>query len=114
VHFYDDLVLYRLLSPLGVGPTLANFVESELKQLIEHDDRHNGELVPTLDAYLRSNGNKNLTARALQLQRRSVYYRLDRIEQLISGSLDDPEVRVRLYVALRAREILLADGGVRT
>jgi purine catabolism regulator len=114
VHFYDDLVLYRLLSPLGVGPTLANFVESELKQLIEHDDRHNGELVPTLDAYLRSNGNKNLTARALQLQRRSVYYRLDRIEGLISGSLDDPELRVRLYVALRAREILLADGGARS
>ncbi len=114
VHFYDDLVLYRLLSPLGTGPTLANFVESELKQLIEHDDRQNGELVRTLDAYLRSNGNKNLTARALQLQRRSVYYRLERIEQLIGGSLDDPEQRVLLYVALRAREILRADGGVRT
>ncbi len=114
VHFYDDLVLYRLLSPLGVGPTLANFVESELKQLIEYDDQHNGELVPTLDAYLRSNGNKNLTARALQLQRRSVYYRLDRIEQLIGGSLDDPELRVRLYIALRAREILLTHGGART
>ena len=114
VHFYDDLVLYRLLSPLGIGPTLANFVESELEQLIEHDDRQNGELVRTLDAYLRSNGNKNLTARALQLQRRSVYYRLDRIEQLIGGSLDDPELRVRLYIALRAREILLAEGSVRT
>jgi PucR family transcriptional regulator, purine catabolism regulatory protein len=112
IHFYDDLVLYRLLSPLGTGPTLANFVESELKQLIEHDDRQNGELVQTLDAYLRSNGNKNLTARALQLQRRSVYYRLDRIEQLLGSSLDDPELRVRLYVALRAREMLLAEGGV--
>ncbi len=112
IHFYDDLVLYRLLSPLGTGPTLANFVESELKQLIEHDDRQNGELVGTLDAYLRSNGNKNLTARALQLQRRSVYYRLERIEQLLGSSLDDPELRVRLYVALRAREMLLAEGGV--
>jgi purine catabolism regulator len=100
--------------PLGTGPTLANFVESELKQLIEHDDRHNGELVRTLDAYLHSNGNKNLTARALQLQRRSVYYRLGRIEQLIGGSLDDPELRVRLYVALRAREMLPAEGSVRT
>lgn len=114
IHFYDDLVLYRLLSPLGVGPTLANFVESELNQLIEHDDRQNGELLPTLDAYLRSNGNKNLTARALHLQRRSVYYRLERIEQLIGGSLDDPELRVRLYVALRGREILLADRSVRS
>jgi purine catabolism regulator len=109
VHFYDGLVLYRLLSPLGTGPTLANFVEDELKALIEHDERHNGELLQTLDAYLRSNGNKIVTARSLQLQRRSVYYRLERIEELLGGSVDDPELRVRLYVALRGREMLMAD-----
>jgi purine catabolism regulator len=106
VHFYDDLALFRLLSPLGTGPTLANFVEGELKPLIEHDERQNSELVETLDAYLRCNGNKIATARMLQLQRRSVYYRLERIEQLLAMSLDDPELRVRLYLALRAREML--------
>src|SRR6202020_845508 len=37
VHFYDDLALFRLLSPLGSGPTLANFAEGELSPLIEHD-----------------------------------------------------------------------------
>jgi purine catabolism regulator len=109
VHFYDGLVLYRLLSPLGTGPTLANFVEDELKPLIEHDEAHNGELLLTLDAYLRSNGNKIVTAGALQLQRRSVYYRLERIEELLGGSVDDPEMRVRLYLALRGREMLMAD-----
>ena len=109
IHFYDDLVLYRLLSPLGTGPTLANFVEGELKPLIEYDERHNGELLQTLNEYLRSNGNKILTARALQLQRRSVYYRLERIEELLGTSVDDPELRVRLYIALRAREMLMAE-----
>lgn len=109
VHFYDDLVLYRLLSPLQSGPTLANFVEDELKPLIEHDERQNSELLRTLDAYLRANGNKIATARMLQLQRRSVYYRLERIEQLLGSSVDDPELRVRLYVALRAREMLVVE-----
>jgi purine catabolism regulator len=108
VHLYDDLVLYRLLSPLGSGPTLANFVEDELKPLIEHDERQNSELLQTLDAYLRANGNKIATAKTLQLQRRSVYYRLERIEQLLGSSVDDPELRVRLYVALRGREMLAA------
>jgi purine catabolism regulator len=109
IHLYDDLVLYRLLSPLGTGPTLANFVEGELRPLIEYDERHNGELLRTLNEYLRSNGNKILTARALQLQRRSVYYRLERIEELLGTSVDDPELRVRLYVALRAREMLMTE-----
>jgi PucR family transcriptional regulator, purine catabolism regulatory protein len=106
VHFYDDLVLYRLLSPLSAGPTLANFVGGELGPLIEHDDRHRSELLRTLDAYLQANGNKIVTAQKLHLQRRSVYYRLERIEQLLGRSLDDPEQRVRLYVALRAHEML--------
>jgi purine catabolism regulator len=47
-----------------------------------------------------------VTAQKLHLQRRSVYYRLERIEQLLGRSLDDPEQRVRLYVALRAHEML--------
>jgi purine catabolism regulator len=111
VHFYGDLALFRLLSPLGSGPTLANFAEEELSPLIEHDARQNSELLKTLDAFLRAHGNKIATARLLQLGRRSVYYRLDRIEELLGTSLDDPELRVRLYIALRAREMLQADGG---
>ena len=90
---------------------MANFAEEELSPLIEHDARQNSELLKTLDAFLRAHGNKIATARLLQLGRRSVYYRLDRIEELLGTSLDDPELRVRLYIALRAREMLQADGG---
>lgn len=41
----------------------------------------------------------------LHLRRRSVYYRLDRIEQIIGYSLDLPDRRARLY-ALRGRDLL--------
>jgi purine catabolism regulator len=108
VHLYDDLVLYRLLSPLSTGPGLANFVEGELGPLLSHEGQQRAELLHTLNAYLQANGNKIATAQALHLQRRSVYYRLERIEELLGRSLDDPEQRVRLYVALRAHEILEA------
>jgi purine catabolism regulator len=107
VHHYNDLVLHRLLTPLAkTGPQLANFVESELGDLIAYDDEHNSELLNTLDAFLQSNGNKAATAEALFLQRRSVYYRLTRIEDLLGRSIDPADHRVRLYLALRAREVL--------
>jgi purine catabolism regulator len=105
-HFYDALVLYRLLSPLAAGPGLANFVEAELGPLLSYENQHPAELLRTLDAYLKANGNKITTAKMLHLQRRSVYYRLERIEQLLGRSLNDPEQRVRLYIALRAHDIL--------
>jgi purine catabolism regulator len=107
VHHYDDLVLHRLLTPLArTGPQLANFIESELGELIAYDEEHNSELLITLDAFLQSNGNKASTATALFLQRRSVYYRLTRIEELLGRSLEPADHRARLYLALRAREVL--------
>jgi purine catabolism regulator len=107
VHHYDDLILHRLLTPLATtGPQLANFVESELGDLLAYDEEHSSNLLGTLDAFLQSNGNKAATADALFLQRRSVYYRLTRIEELLGRSLEPADHRVRLYVALRAREVL--------
>jgi PucR family transcriptional regulator, purine catabolism regulatory protein len=107
IHRYDELVLHRLLLPLlQAGPELANFVESELGELIRYDEEHHSELLRTLDAYLQTNGSKAATAETLFLQRRSVYYRLTRIEQLLRRSIDTPDQRMRLYLALRAREVL--------
>ena len=107
VHHYDDLVLHRLLTPLvTAGPALTNFVESEIGDLIAYDEEHQSGLIATLDAFLQTNGNKAATADALYLQRRSVYYRLERIEELLGRSIEPADHRVRLYLALRAREVL--------
>lgn len=106
VQLYDELVLHRLLSPLINGPELATFVEGELGDLTAYDEQHNSELVRTLDAFLQCNGNKNATAETLFLSRRSVYYRIERIEEILGCSLDATERRGRLYLALRARELL--------
>jgi purine catabolism regulator len=111
IHRYDELVLHRLLLPLlQAGPELANFVESELGDLIRYDQEHRSELLRTLDAYLQTNGSKAATAEMLFLQRRSVYYRLARIEQLLGRSIDTPDQRMRMYLALRAREVLETRG----
>ncbi len=106
VQRYDDLALHRLLAPLVNGPELANFVEGELGDLIAHDAEHHADLMRTLDAYLQANGSKIATAGLLHLRRRSVYYRLERLEQILGYSVDSPDRRARLYVALRARELL--------
>jgi PucR family transcriptional regulator, purine catabolism regulatory protein len=106
VQMYDELALQRLLAPLLNGPELANFVEGELGELIAYDAAHNADLVRTLDAYLQANGSKIATASLLHLRRRSVYYRLERLEQTLGYSIDAPDRRARLYVALRGRELL--------
>lgn len=107
---FDDLALLRLLASIAAGPELATFVEGELGGLLDYDEHHSSELVRTLDAFLQANGNKQETGRLLHLRRRSVYYRLGRIEKTLGYSLDLPDRRARLYIALRGRELLREQG----
>lgn len=55
------------------------------------DRRRRRPLLPTLEAYLVSGGRKAETARVLHLERRSLYHRVRRIEELLGEALDDEE-----------------------
>jgi purine catabolism regulator len=106
VHHFGRLGLDTLIVRLRGSVELPQFVESELGPLLEHDARRRPELLPTLQTFLDRGGNKSATAKALHLERRSLYHRLDKIADLLGRDLDDPETRTRLHVALRALAIL--------
>lgn len=106
VYHSADLGLRHLLARLGDGPELGRFVEDELGPLLEHDATGKVPLLPTLRAYLDSGGQKATAARMLHLERRSLYYRLERIEALLEADLDDPSTRLRAQVALQSLDVL--------
>jgi purine catabolism regulator len=106
VHRFRELALYQLLVHLKESGELARFVESELGPILDHDSRTARPLLPTVEAYVRNGGNKARTASDLFLQRRSLYYRLERIETLLGRSIEPMEAQVRLYLATRGLAIL--------
>ena len=61
-------------------------------------------LAETLRAYLDSFGDVGAAARALQVHPNTVRYRVRRIEQLVSASLSDPDVRLLFSLGLRVTE----------
>ena len=101
-----DLGLRHLLAHLGDGPELGRFVEDELGALLAHDSAGRAPLLPTLRAFLDSGGQKATAARTLHLERRSLYYRLERIESLLDADLGDPATRLRAQVALQGLDVL--------
>ena len=109
---FDDLGLTLLLQRMADGPELRRFIDSELGCLITHDRANGSHLVTTLQAFLAENGSKTATAKRLHVERRTVYYRLERIAALLGHDLDDPETRLRLDLALRGLMVAegLADG----
>jgi purine catabolism regulator len=103
---YSSLGLHLLLASLVDGPELAAFVEAELGPLLEYDAKARSPLLPTLRALLAHDSNRAEAARALHLERRSLYYRIERIEQILGQSLNDSNIRLGLSVALRALNLI--------
>ena len=106
VHRFDDLGVLRLLASLAGGPELARYIEDELGSLLKHDATASNPLLPTLRTYLACDGNKSQAAQQLYVQRRTLYYRLERIENLLGRPLDDPDNRQALIFAVRGHDLL--------
>ncbi|HLH24934.1 MAG TPA: helix-turn-helix domain-containing protein [Chloroflexota bacterium] len=102
----QDLGVYRLLLALQQQPSLREFYEEMLGPLAAYDRQKRAELVPTLEAYVAAGNSPSETAARLHLHRNTVLYRLRRIRALLGRDPDDPEQRLSLQLALRARLVL--------
>lgn len=105
LHF-NDLGALRLLVALADGPELARYVEDELGPLLQHDALSANPLLPTLRAFLEAGGNKARTAQELFVQRRTLYYRLERITRSLGLDINNSEVQQRLQLAVRGHDLL--------
>ncbi|HEY7062732.1 MAG TPA: helix-turn-helix domain-containing protein [Chloroflexota bacterium] len=104
----QDLGVYRLLLALQQGTVLRDFHDELLGPLAAYDRRKHAELVQTLEAYVAAGNSPSETAARLHLHRNTVLYRLRRIRALLGRDPDDPEQRLDLQLALRARLVLAA------
>lgn len=92
-----------LLHELRDTPELEAFVAEQLGPLLGDGTPRGRVLLDTLEAYLAAGGRKAEAARALHLERQSLYLRLRRIEEALGVSLEDEDVVLGLHLAVRAR-----------
>jgi purine catabolism regulator len=91
-----------LLYDLRDTPELDAFVDEQLGPLLGDGTPRVRALLETLEAYVAAGGRKAEAARALHLERQSLYLRLRRIEEALGVSLDDEDVVLGLHLAVRA------------
>ena len=98
---FEDLGVYRLLFHVSDADELRGFIDQVLGPLIDYDQRHKGDLVRTLGAFLDHTGNLHATARELNLHVNSVAYRVQRIEAICGLDLEKSEDRLLAQLALK-------------
>jgi len=78
------------------------FADGLLRPLRDHDAHARGDLVASLQAWLSRHGQWDAAAADLGVHRHTLRYRMRRVEEILGRSLDDPDVRMELWLALKA------------
>jgi DNA-binding PucR family transcriptional regulator len=99
---YPDLGVDRILAIEGDAGEVERLITQWPEELIEYDQAHGADLVPTLATYLDRGGKYDETARALSIHRNTLRYRLSRIAEISGLDLTDTETRLNLHLATRA------------
>ncbi|MFJ4280782.1 PucR family transcriptional regulator [Streptomyces massasporeus] len=100
------LVEHERMAAGSVLPLLADdavraFADGMLRPLYEHDATGRGDLVASLRAWLSKHGQWDAAAADLGVHRHTLRYRMRRVEEILGRSLDDPDVRMELWLALK-------------
>ncbi|NBM19406.1 PucR family transcriptional regulator [Streptomyces sp. GC420] len=90
------------LLPLLADDAVRAFADGMLRALREHDARGRGDLVASLRAWLSHHGQWDAAAADLGVHRHTLRYRMRRVEEILGRSLDDPDARMELWLALKA------------
>ena len=106
VTSYRSLGAFRLLLEVQSPEALRAFVGEVLGPLLKYAESRDTPLLETLEALAAARWVRRAAARALGIHINSMSYRVERIEALAGLSLDDPETRVAIAIALRARTML--------
>ncbi|KAB7836392.1 PucR family transcriptional regulator [Streptomyces mobaraensis] len=98
---HEDVAAGSVLPLLGDEAVRA-FADGLLRALRAHDATGRGDLVASLRAWLSRHGQWDAAAADLGVHRHTLRYRMRRVEEILGRSLDDPDVRMELWLALKA------------
>lgn len=86
---YDTVNLNHFVEMLSSGLDLIPYCDPTLVELFQSEKESDRILVDCFDAYLKNGRNISKTARAMYVNRNTLIYRLEKLENLLGLSLDE-------------------------
>lgn len=102
---FDTYALTELILNAQSDLPLDMYFSDGLRTLLAHDREAAISYIDTLRVYLNQNMNVTRTAAKLFIHRSTLLERLSRIERELGEDLEEPDVRLRLQILLKALEM---------
>ncbi|HEV7759525.1 MAG TPA: helix-turn-helix domain-containing protein [Acidimicrobiales bacterium] len=107
---FEQLGIFRMLAEMAENSHVEHYAKdwlSPLEPLLDYDAANRADLVRTLSRYLEHGGRYEATAKALDVHRSTLKYRLQRIREIAGCDLTDPDTVFSLQLATRAWRTLV-------
>jgi len=105
IQKFSDMGIYQPIFSQD-KKDIHEYCSQRLGRLMEHDGKNDGELLPTLRKLLDACVNIKATADRLFIHVNTLYYRINKIEQILDVDLAKMDTRVELYTAIKVWDTL--------
>jgi hypothetical protein len=102
----DRVLLQRLREVIASDPRLLHPAVDRLRK---HDEQHGGDLRRTLLIWLETQGDVSATAAKLTMHPNTVRYRIRRAREVVGVNLENPDIKLSLWLQLRAEQLAPTD-----
>ena len=104
IHMFDSYAFPYLLDTGTTEMPLRLLQAREVRLLKEYDRTHNANLTETLKVYLQSGYNASITAQKLYIQRRTLYFRMERIKRITQLQFDNTKRMAHIILSFSMNE----------
>ena len=104
---YEDMGMLRLLYTGDIAKEMKDYIDEIIGPLIEFDHKNNGELLTTLDNYIRCSGNIKRISEESFTHYNTIAYRVKSIHKITGRDLRNPDDLYELETALRLYKFLI-------
>lgn len=106
IFFYDSYILQHIFSLCSDHDSLKEFCHPSIFKLIDYDKKYNTDYLKTLYLYIINFKNQTELAGLMHIHRNTLYYRITKIEEIISINLSDIDEFVGIYLSFKILEYI--------
>lgn len=103
-YAFKDYILDYMVGQTTTLFTASQLAHKGLQKLMEYDEEHETEFVKTLYYYIVNRFNASEAAQKLYIHRTTFIRRMERINQLVSLRLDDPDELLYIFLSYKLFE----------
>lgn len=103
---FDDLHIYNLLMSVHDSAALKKFYTMTLEPLLKYEERHNVDLIKTVETYLACDGDYKKAALRLAQHENTIRFRINKAKSLLGMEDSHYKFVEQISLALKARNVV--------